>query len=338
MKYTFWKYQNQWKELEMLLSRARGDRALSGLSAEELIRLDVLYRQTAVHLAQVRTRTRDVQLMRYLNDLTSRAHSVVYVPPGKIRNFSLAGFFATVFPSAVARTWKFHLASLLLFAAGFFYAYRVSLESDLAAYAIMPHGLTAGRTMGAPREFLLDSLRHGRDMESGEKFAFAAFLFQHNTNIGMLSLATGILAAIPTVFLIIYNGMVLGAFTSVFHSKDIVLEYWAWILPHGVTEILALVLCGGIGLALGSAVIDPGFRPRAESVKSAGREAARMLPGVALMLVIAAVIESYLRQSHLSSDIRLAFAGASAVAWAAYFATGLIREATKRKASPEKPA
>ena len=46
-----------WDELEQLL--ARGRRSVGRLSPEELNRLDVLYRRVAVHLAQVRTRTRD---------------------------------------------------------------------------------------------------------------------------------------------------------------------------------------------------------------------------------------------------------------------------------------
>ena len=44
------------------------------------------------------------------------------------------------------------------------------------------------------------------------------------------------------------------------------------------------------------------------------------------MLCAAAVIESFLRQSHLTTGSRLAFAGASALFWAAFVIHGAIRE------------
>ena len=51
-----------------------------------------------------------------------------------------------------------------------------------------------------------------------------------------------------------------------------------------------------------------------------------MAIGVAGMLVAAAVIESFLRQSHLSTNARLGFAAASAAFWGLYLAHGAIRE------------
>lgn len=58
-----------------------------------------------------------------------------------------------------------------------------------------------------------------------------------------------------------------------------------------------------------------------------------MVAGVAGMLVVAAMVESYLRQSHLSSLARLAFAAASAVFWILYFAHGRIRLTAAQRAA-----
>jgi hypothetical protein len=93
-----------------------------------------------------------------------------------------------------------------------------------------------------------------------------------------------------------------------------------------VTEIGAIVLCGGIGLMLGQAVIHPGMLSRSQSLLAAGREAARIAAGAGVMLVLAAVIESYVRQSHWSTAIRLSFAAGTAVFWILYIAHGFYRE------------
>ncbi len=49
------------------------------------------------------------------------------------------------------------------------------------------------------------------------------------------------------------------------------------------------------------------------------------------MLIFAAIIESYLRQSHLSTNARLAFAGGTAAFWALYLWHGFRRERLARQ-------
>src|SRR5262249_28721618 len=143
--------------------------------------------------------------------------------------------------------------------------------------------------------------------------------------------------------LILYNGMILGAFVAIHHRAGIHVELWAWILPHGITELGAIVLFGGIGLLFAQAVISPGLLSRAESLKRAGVDAGRTCLGAGAMLVAAAIIESYLRQSHLSTAARLAFAAGSVVFWALYIAHGFWRERSSElgaragKDRPQKP-
>lgn len=309
------KNKPEWAELDHLVDRAQ--RHSRRLSPQELDRMDVLYRKTTIQLAQVASRTRDRSLIAYLNNLTARAHSVIYLPP---RRFPLKGawrFLYDGFAQAVARTWRFHAASVLLMVLGGALAYVAAMRDPLAAYAILP--ASEIRQPGTPPDQLLRFLREGREMAGGFKFLFASVLFTNNLRVGLLALTTGVLAGLPAVLLMIYNGMILGALTAVYHGAGIQGEYWAWILPHGVTELSAVALCGGIGLMLGDAVVSPGLATRGESLKRAGSEAVRILLGVALMLVFAAIIESYLRQSNLSLPARYLFAGGTALFWVAYF-------------------
>jgi uncharacterized membrane protein SpoIIM required for sporulation len=316
------RHRREWQELEGLVKRAR--RSVTRLTPTELNRLDVLYRKTAVQLAQVGTRTRDMGLIRYLNDLTAAAHSIVYLPPRGASGRRVGCFLATGFARAVARTLPYHAVSALLLVLGGCLAYLAVRQDPVAAYALLPAG--EFRQPGMTSEQLSRILGHGRDMPRGVKFVFASFLFGHNLKVGLLALATGVLAGLPTIILLVYNGMVLGALTSVYHLSGIHAAYWAWILPHGVTELTAIVLCGGAGLLLGRVVLAPGLRTREESLRLAGREVARICLGVAGMLLFAAVVESYLRQSHLPTWARFAFAGATFVFWAAYFTRGVMAE------------
>lgn len=321
------RHKRDWEELEDLVRKAR--RSLRRLSFDELNRLDVLYRRATIHLAQVATRSRDQQLVGYLNGLTAAAHSLIYLPP---RRSVLAGagrFLTEGFARSIARHLRLHALSAALLLGGALLAWYLSMTDTLAAYALSMPGDV--RQPGSTREQLEAVLRHGRDEQGGMKFLFASFLFQNNLKVGMRAIAAGLLAGVPTIVLMIYNGMILGWFIAIHQQAGVSAEAWAWILPHGVTEIGAIILCGGVGLMLGRAVVRPGRTSRADSLRQAGREAARTCAGVAVMLVFAAVIESYLRQSHLSTAARFCFAGGTAVFWTAYIGFGVLRERAARR-------
>lgn len=320
-----------WDELEDLLNRHRKSRRKLPLA--DLLRIDVLYRRTTLHLIQVATRSRDPGLLRYLNSLSAAAHSVIYVRPRQFAYMTVWHFIQRGFPVSLARTWRFHAASALILLAGFLLAFFASSSDPLAMYALLPPG--DSRMPGSSAEKLQEALRSGRDQQGGEKFAFASFLFSHNLQVGLLSMALGVLAAVPTIFLIGYNGMILGAFAALHHQNGIAVEMWAWILPHGITELLAIVFCGGIGLMLGRAVVCPGNLTRMESLARTGFEAVYIALGAAGMLIFAAFVESYVRQSHLSTATRFAFAGTTAVFWMAYLGRGLYLQARQVRPLPE---
>jgi uncharacterized membrane protein SpoIIM required for sporulation len=328
--------KKEWRDLEELVKRAKKKgRGLRGMSADEISRLDVLYRRTTIHLAQVATRIKDPALLKYLNDLTAAAHSVIYLPSRRSALNHAWVFIRDGFAKAVARTWRYHAVAALLLLLGAFLGYFAAMQDPTASYALMPAG--EFRQPGATPEQLQEILRHGRDTQGGTKFFFATFLFSHNLKVSFFALATGVLAGIPTILLITYNGMILGAFTATHHMSGIYAEYWAWILPHGITELSAVVLCAGVGLQLGHAVVSPGLKSRSESLLEAGKEAGRIVLGIGLMLVFAAVVESYLRQSRLSIPGRLAFAGATFLLWAGYFVRGaLLQRLENMEAASEK--
>jgi uncharacterized membrane protein SpoIIM required for sporulation len=313
-----------WNELEALVRKART--SLRRMSPEELSRLDVLYRRTTVHLSQVATRTSDTRLVAYLNDLTAAAHSLIYLPPRKSAWQGAGRFVVEGFPRLIARRWPYHAASAILLIAGALIGYFAAMHDPLAAYALMMPGDI--RSPGSTPEQLLEVLRSNRDQGGGAKFGFASLLFSNNLRVGITAMTLGVLGGVFTVLLVLYNGMMLGDFVAIHHRAGIHGELWAWILPHGITEMGAIILFGGIGLLFGRAVISPGMVSRVESLKRAGIEAGQMCIGAGAMLVVAAFVESYLRQSHLSTAGRLAFAGGTAVFWTLYLGLGFLRERT----------
>ncbi len=156
----------EWQELEALVAQAR--KRIGRMTPAELARLDMLYRRTTVHLAQVATRTRDMPLIEYLNNLTAAAHSVIYLPPAKSTLAMLADhglssrFVIEGFARSIARTWRYHAASAVLLLGGAVVAYFAASSDTLAAYAplSMPGD---SRLPGSTTEQLRTFLKSGRE-------------------------------------------------------------------------------------------------------------------------------------------------------------------------------
>ncbi len=81
-------------------------------------------------------------------------------------------------------------------------------------------------------------------------------------------------------------------------------------------------------------MVRPGMLSRQESLRLAGLGAVRTILGVAGMLLIAAIIEGYLRQSSLSTPARFVFAGGMFVFWLAYFSQGFLLKEGCAPAAP----
>lgn len=311
-----------WTRLERLLDRATSQ-GMAALSDRQVEELGKLYRASASHLALLRGFGASSGRLERVNRLVSRAHSTVYGRPKKHSFWRSVSLLVLAIPVTVRKTALYHLVAFGILLLGAVYGYLGAAADPEWALEFAAPGDT--RTPYASRAELLEMLRHGREGELGasEKTAFASFLWTHNTRIAILAFFLGVLCAVPTALLVLMNGVMLGVYTRVHHSHDLASEWWAWILPHGVTELGAVCLLAGGGLWIGRLVISPGPGSRLQAFRSARGDMARLLLFAFPMLLIAALIESFLRQSALPDPPRYGFAVLTAVLWGAYL--GLVR-------------
>ena len=329
-----------WQALEDLIATA-DKHGLRTLSAEQLARLPHLYRATLSSLSVARSISLDRALTDYLESLVGRAYFVVYGTRQHLRR-QLREFFGWKLPSTIrAARWHILVSALVTIAAAIA-AFQLTW-SDMDYYYAFAGDMAQGRTPASSTAELREGLYH-TESGSGGLATFAASLFSHNARIGILAFATGFVAGLPTLFLLFYNGLVLGAFAALFHARGLGVDLWAWMLPHGVTELTAVVLCGAAGFQLAHALVFPGARPRMDSLREHGRAAAVIVLGAVCMLFLAGMIEGVFRQTVTSVPIRFTVAGATAAWWIFYF--GFVgrgrdrRDAAERRAAnhPERPS
>lgn len=303
-----------WRELEELLERA-SRQGLGALGASELHRLPTLYRAALSSLSVARSISLDANLVSYLESLAARAYLEVY---GVKRDYldTVVRFFTHTFPGRVwALRWEVALA-IVVMVLGSLCGFALTVRDPDLFYSLVSEDLAAGRGPSSSRQELAEVLE-----SPGDKLSLlASFLFSHNAKIGMTCFGLGFAAGVPVALLLFVNGLMLGAFGAIHWHHDLSLEFWAWVLPHGVTELLAVCLCGGAGFALGRALVFPGRYARLTQLARQGREAAQVVLGAVALFFLAALIEGYFRQLVTGPAPRLALIVASAAFWLWYFA------------------
>ncbi|MHC4547663.1 MAG: stage II sporulation protein M [Planctomycetota bacterium] len=316
--------QATWTELERLVQRVE-KRGVRSLSAGELARLPLLYRATLSSLSVARSISLDRNVLDYLESLAARAYFCVYGTKRSLRDV-LADFFGRGFPAAIRR-FRWHLAvSALFMLLGAITSFVLTARNPEWFYAFVPEGYAQDRNPAATTEALREALYHREDT-AGMLTAFTSFLFTHNARIGMLAFALGFAAGLPVYLLLFYNGLILGAFGALYQGRGLGLDFWGWVLPHGVTELGAVIVCGGAGLVLAQSLVFPGRQTRLRNLARRGREAGILVLGAVAMFFVAALIEGFFRQLVQGVAPRYAVTLGTALAWACYFGWAGRREA-----------
>ncbi len=309
--------EQSWLELESIVKEAEA-RGLGRLSADKLLRLPGLYRAALSSLSVARSISLDRNVVSYLESLSARAYFLVYGARADLLDTVLQ-FFHFALPDAVrAAKWHILVAALFLFLGGLT-GFLLTLGNEDWYYTLMPAGLAGGRLPTSSTEELRDALYLSEGALLEQLQAFASFLFTHNAKIGMMCFALGFAFGVPTLLLVFQNGLVLGSFAALYHARGLSAELWAWLCVHGTTEFLAVLLCAGAGLMLGTSLAFPGRHRRLDNLARNGRMASRIVIGAVLLFFVAGLLEGFARQLVLDVDLRYLIGVGALCFWLVYF-------------------
>jgi uncharacterized membrane protein SpoIIM required for sporulation len=304
------KRQSYWSRLEALLERVKGQ-GFHGLSRSELRELGLLYRQTATDLSAVRGDPSSVQQARYLNQLLGRAHNAIYSGQKK----------------TASGVWRFYVDEYPAI-------FRRFLPYTLIATAIFTLGAIAGAllTLSDPdymREFLPPQLvtsieRHEMWTHSivAVKPQASSAIMTNNLSVSFMAFAAGITAGIGTLYLLFFNGMMIGVIGVACGLHGMSVPLWSFVLPHGVLELPAIFIAGGAGLRLAQALLFPGVLTRRDSLAAGGTEAVQLLVGVIPMLIVAGTIEAFFSPSSVPAHWKFLAATSVFALFVSYLSRG----------------
>jgi uncharacterized membrane protein SpoIIM required for sporulation len=299
-----------WKRLSYLTDRA--DISPQNLTEQELAEFVQIYRRASRDLALVRTKSSNLQLIDFLNDLVAKAYSTLY--RSQRRPFFAALGEAIVLSAVTVRKLRaFVLASVIVFAAGITFAAVGSAYSP---------GL---RSVFTPEEFKssFEQWKSGNFEERSAQESLTATSF-YSSNNPRVAIIEGAIAAgtfgIGSAAMVWQNGAILGALAYQTSQVGKLQHLLIWLAPHGVTELSGLILSGAAGFRMGWALIAPGRRKRGDSLRAAGTDAVIVLCTAVCLMFMAAPVEGFFSFNPRIPDwIKISFAALAATAWAVFW-------------------
>ena len=108
------------------------------------------------------------------------------------------------------------------------------------------------------------------------------------------------------VIALLQNVFVLASVGALLTSHGRADLFWGLILPHGLLELTAVFVAGGVGLKLFWSWIEPGGISRSKSLAIAGRNMGTVALGLVAVLLVSGIIEAFVTPSPLPTWARIA--------------------------------
>lgn len=315
--------KESWERLALSVAEARRA-GISKLAAPALRQMHEDYRRAAADLAYAQTHFGGSDTERYLNTLVGQAHGELYGSAPR-RLAAIWRFLATDYPVLLRENWRPIALSAGLMTGAALVGYVLAHTDYQIARLLVPEQVRDGVADGFAE-------RQQENATLGPIApALSAFIAVNNVWVALLAFAGGMTAGALTVYSLLQNGAMVGVLAGVFAKARLAYEFWAVIVPHGSIELPAIVIAGGAGLKLASAIVFPGDLPRGAALKSAAPVAVRLVLGTLPMFAIAAVIEGFFTPAGFDPAVKLAMGGLMAGLLAAYWGlAGRRRDAAGR--------
>ncbi|HTC95195.1 MAG TPA: stage II sporulation protein M [Terriglobales bacterium] len=302
-----------WTRLENLVDRvSRG--GISALNHSELQELSLLYRQSAADLATVREDASGRASTEYLNRLLGRAHNIVYSGSSRVGGRNVWRFYWEDYPAIFRETFSYTFAAFAIFFVAAVAGMLLSMKDPAFVLNVI-----------GPR--MVETIeRHEMWTHSivSIKPLAASGIMTNNLSVSFTTFAAGITAGLGTIYLLAFNGLLMGVISTACWQADMSLSLWSFVAPHGVLELPAIFIAGGAGLLLGRGLLFPGLLPRKQSLVLAGGKAVRLVLGIIPLLIVAGTIEGFFSPSGLPAGLKFIFAACMFALLVAYLSGGFL--------------
>ncbi|MHC1782455.1 MAG: stage II sporulation protein M [Anaerolineaceae bacterium] len=280
-------HKSDWQALSALLDKA--EKNISQLSTAEIADLGRLYRIASSDPALSQRDYSHHRVTQFLNQLVARGHSVLYRHEAVGLNRIIV-FVISSFPRIYRQNVIFILAATVIF-------FLPAIGAGLAIGFQPDNDRWLLPSSAQELHQQLEDKQLWTEIPIEERPYSASFIMRNNIQVSFMAFSGGILAGLPSVYLLAENGLILGGLLGMAFHYGIGFELLTFIVGHGFLELTVIMIAGGAGLRLGWAVIHPGFLKRGDALGLAASQAVWLVLGCIPILIIAGLIEGFISPS-----------------------------------------
>ena len=261
----------------------------TNLKNKSTIHPDILsnnYVELTNDLAYAQTYYPNSKTKDYLNELALFAHQTLY-KDRKMDQNQLIEFFKYKAPKAIYINRKMLLYAFLIF--GFFTligllssAYDVNFVRQILGNQYVDESI-ANIKKGDPAAIY----------KGGSTIGSAIGITLNNIGVAFSAFASGIFFGLRTGYILMQNGIMLGAFHYMFYQHGVLGKAMSGIWIHGTIEISVIIIAGACGLIIGTSVLFPKTLKRIENLKIKTKEAISILITTIPLFIVAGFLEGF---------------------------------------------
>ena len=230
---------------------------------------------------------------------------------------AFAGVALVIVVGAAAAVTLFAIGTVLFVPAAVAYT-GVRADPELGRRLVPPSMVTRAEEARAR----LEAGEPYVDVPQVQMSVFSSTIMTNNIGVSLTACASGMLAGLGPVYLMLFNGLLIGVIGSACYRAGMSAALWSFVTPHGVLELPAIFIAGGAGLLLARGILIPGMLPRRDAIADAGRDAGRLMLGVVPILVIAGIVEGFVSPTPTPAAAKFAIGAAIFVLFALYLSRG----------------
>lgn len=287
-------HRRDWELLERSLKELSKSRR--SLTQERVEQFQLLYRKAVNHLSYSQTYFPNEEVTHYLNELVAKAHNLLYRDQTTTSLYQLKRFFGKTFVYLLIEQRRFVFAAFLLFLLGAIGSFIAVMTNPLHLYSILPASIASN----------VDPAKLGQGKELIDSAGMSAQIMTNNIQVAILAFAGGITFGTLTIYLLINNGIMIGALAALFWQYGKFYDFWAYIVPHGMIELTAIFIAGGAGLLMGYRLLVPGPYSRAYQLKHQALRSVQLFLGTIPLFIVAGTIEGYITPAPIPLEAKYA--------------------------------
>jgi uncharacterized membrane protein SpoIIM required for sporulation len=116
----------------------------------------------------------------------------------------------------------------------------------------------------------------------------------NNIRVAFLAYAFGVITSVGTSLILFRNGVMIGAFFTMFYNHGLLFEASKSIWLHGTIEISVIIVAGCAGLVMGNSILFPKTYSRKVSFIKGAKDGLKIVVSTIPFFILAGFIEGFI--------------------------------------------